>query len=258
MLRTWRRRRLLKTASLPDALWQAWLPQVPTAARLSPPDQDRLRELVVLFLHEKQFEGARQLPVTESMKALVAIQACVPILNLGFEAYDGWWSVIMYPEAFVVAESHVDEAGVVYDTAEPADGESWERGPLVLSWQDACADLEHLDGSNVIIHECAHKLDLLDGEANGVPSLPGNIDAGAWQRDFGRAFERFCQDVKRGRDTLLDPYAAECPAEFFAVSSEAFFEIPELLAENLPEVHGHLRAYYRQDPAASGARAPGA
>ena len=56
---------------------------------------------------------------------------------------------------------------------------------------------------------------------------------------------------RRGEETLIDPYGSEHPAEFFAVLSEAFFETPEVLRDEYPEVYDQLRRYYGQDPAAA-------
>jgi Mlc titration factor MtfA (ptsG expression regulator) len=102
---------------------------------------------------------------------------------------------------------------------------------------------------NVVIHEFAHKLDMLDGIADGRPPLHPGMDARAWRKAFDEAYEGLCDAVERGRDTWLDPYAAEHPSEFFAVVSEAFFEDPGETRRRYPEVYDQLKLFYRQDPA---------
>lgn len=132
-------------------------------------------------------------------------------------------------------------------------GESWLAGPVVLSWADAeMRGDEH--GYNVVIHEFAHKLDMLNGEANGFPPLHAGMDRGAWSRDFSAAYEDCRARLERGEPARIDPYAAESPAEFFAVLSEVFFEIPDAVLAEYPGVYRQLAAFYRQDPAA---RLPG-
>lgn len=250
-LREWRRRRILKRAEMPEALWRAALKGVPLCADFSTEELRRLRALVLLFLHEKSIEGAQGVEVTDDMRLVIALQCCIPILNLGLDYYDTWVSVIVYPSEFIPGHEYTDEAGVVHKSHMPLTGEAWPQGPMILSWPDvkesaAAPD----DGWNVVFHECAHKLDMLNGSANGLPPLHRDMNILAWSRDWADAYEAFREQADRDEDTWLDPYAAESPGEFFAVMSEAFFEAPWLVEEDLPEVYSHLRAFYRQDPAA--------
>jgi Mlc titration factor MtfA (ptsG expression regulator) len=142
----------------------------------------------------------------------------------------------------------VDHDGVQHHVEEPMTGESWLAGPVILSWEDAERRGEE-QGYNVVIHEFAHKLDMLNGDANGFPPLHSGMSREDWSRVFGGAYEDFRARVERGEDTAVDPYAAESPAEFFAVLSEAFFEIPETVRAEHPELYAQLAAFYRQDPA---------
>jgi Mlc titration factor MtfA (ptsG expression regulator) len=254
-LRGWRRRRVLARSTLDDALWAGALEALPVLDRLSPADIARLRDLAVLFMHEKAFEGGNGFVIDDRARLVIALQACLPLLNLGLDWLDGWVSVIVYPDEFIPEHEYVDEAGVVHVSRHPLSGESWHRGPLILSW----ADVEHagrLDGYNVVIHEVAHKLDALNGETNGHPPLHRDMHLSAWAHAFSAAYDGFCRRVDGGAHTEIDPYAAESPAEFFAVLSEAFFEIPEVLLGLYPDVYGQLRAFYRQDPAAGPAVRP--
>jgi len=91
---------------------------------------------------------------------------------------------------------------------------------------------------------------MLNGDADGMPALHSDLDEGEWQAVFGSAYDDFCQRVDGGEDTLIDPYASETPGEFFAVLSESFFEIPDVVAGEYPDLYDLLRRYYRQDPLA--------
>jgi Mlc titration factor MtfA (ptsG expression regulator) len=124
---------------------------------------------------------------------------------------------------------------------------------VVLSWE-ALGEAGHVaeGGINVVIHEFAHKLDMRNGEADGVPPLHAGMDPREWKAVLGEAWEGFCDAVERGRDTWLDPYGAEDPAEFFAVASEAFFEAPQELRRRYPRLYGQFVLFYRQDPASRG------
>lgn len=241
-----RRRRILRQHRIADADWAQALAAVAPARRLTAGDQQRLRELVLLFLHEKTFLSGGGLELTGTMKLVIALQACVLILNLGLDAYRPWHSIIVHPDQFKTHEQYEDELGIVTIDDDARSGEAWPEGPVVLSWRDVVSGTE--DGINLVIHEFAHKLDMLDGDASGMPPLHPGMDRDAWQRDFTAAFASFGRRVVSGRPTRLDPYAAEDPAEFFAVVSEVFFEEPELVQREFPRVYAHLAAFYRQDP----------
>ena len=232
----WRRRRTLRKHRLDDALW----PRLPFL-----PASRKLKDLALLFLAEKQLTAVHGLVLTDAMRVSIAAQACLPILELGLDWYAGWSGVVVYPGDFRVRRTEVDEDGVVHEWIDDLAGEAMPRGPVVLSW-DATA---HDPYMNVVIHEFAHKLDMLDGVADGKPPLHAGMDARAWQQAFAAAYQGLCDALDRGRDTWLDPYAAEHPSEFFAVISEAFFEDPRETRHRYPDVYDQLKLFYRQDPA---------
>ena len=234
-------------AAFTDASWHSVRRSLPIVATLPDPDAARLRALAEVFLRTKSLEGAGGFELDEESRVLVAAQACVPVLELGMEAYTGWRSVIVYPGGFVSRGTSVDETGVEHEWEEPRSGESWSHGPVVLSWEDVAAS-GRLEGYNVVIHEMAHKLDMLNGDANGFPPLHAGMDGATWYRAFSEAFEDLCARVDAGERTDIDDYATEGPDEFFAVTSEYFFEWPEALVACYPKVYAELRAFYRQDP----------
>ena len=230
-----------------DAVWRPVRQSLPIVATLDESDAERLRSLTDSFLRAKSLEGAGGFELDDESRVVVAAQACVPILELGMEAYTGWRSVVVYPGGFVSRGTSVDESGVEHEWEEPRSGESWSQGPVVLSWEDVEASGQ-LEGYNVVIHEMAHKLDMLNGEANGFPPLHPGMDGERWYRVFSAAFDDLCARVEAGEEIAIDDYATEGPDEFFAVTSEYFFELPEVLDECYPKVYAELRAFYRQDP----------
>jgi len=246
-LRNWRRDRILKRAQLDGGLWRSTVAQIPFLRVLSTREAARLRDLSVLFLHEKHFSAAAGLQLNEPMRLFVAAQACVLILELGLDYYRGWSEIVVYPAQFVPRHLHVDEFGVVHQGDQPYAGEAWLRGPVVLSWEDV-AGSHWPDGANVVIHEFAHKLDMLNGAANGYPPLHRGMHRETWSQTFGAAYQDFCTRVDRGEYMRIDPYASENPGEFFAVLSEVFFETPTVVRTEYPTVYEQLRQFYRQDP----------
>jgi Mlc titration factor MtfA (ptsG expression regulator) len=236
---------------LPNALWQETIAGLPFLARLSATEQARMRDLTEAFLAEKEFTSAGGLELTDAMCISIAAQGCLLILNLGLDYYRGWVGIIVYPDEFVIPRRIEDEFGVVHEYDDVASGEAWQGGPLLVSWRDAQMAG---GGYNVVIHEFAHKLDMRNGAADGIPPLPAGMSRVAWEATLFAAYDDFCERVdaaeERGEDTLLDPYAAENPGEFFAVMSEAFFETPKILREEYPALYELLTGVYAQDPGA--------
>ncbi len=245
--RKWRERRVLRRHPVLEPAWQHALAHCAPARRLSASAQVRLRVLATLLLREKSFEPVQGLKFTDEMRALLAAHACLPILNLDLDWYAGWHSFVIYPGLFMPERQSVDAAGVVHRHRHVLAGESWQRGPVILSWEDVMQAGDP-PGHNVVIHECAHKLDMLNGEANGFPPLHVEMDRARWSQIFQSAYMQLQRSHAAGEPLPMDAYALQNPAEFFAVASEAFFEIPAELQAALPEVYRQLCLFYRQDP----------
>ena len=248
-IRKWKQQRVLSTSAIPETLWREAVAALPFLAIYTESELARLRELVVLFLSAKSVVAGGAFEVTPLMRVVIAIQACALILNLDLRYYDGWENVVVYADEFVARREFEDEVGVVHRHAEALAGEAMPRGPVVLSGRDVEASADWSDsGMNLVIHEFAHKIDMSSGEANGCPPLPAEIAPRTWHEAMNAAFEHFCSCVDRGQQTAIDPYAAESPAEFFAVLSEVFFAEPQLLHLEYPRVYELFTLVYRQDP----------
>ena len=247
----WRRQRILRRAVIPDELWDEALALRPFVSIYTADELRRLREKVVLFLHAKGIVGAQGHEVTPLQRVVIALEACVLVLELDMAFYDGFENVIVYPGEFVPDWEWEDEAGVVHRNDEPMAGEAMPGGPVVLSWPDVAAGADwHATGMNLVIHEFAHKIDMRNGEADGCPPLPAGMSLDAWASTLTSAYDDFCARVDCDEPTDIDPYAAESPAEFFAVLSEVFFADPRVLRGEYPGVYDQFAKFYRQDPAA--------
>lgn len=234
-------------------LWRKVLEQHPILARLTADETSTLRELTTLFLAEKQFETVQGLVLDSLQKASIAVQACLPILHLGPDWYNGWSTLILIPKEFKERRRDHDGA-LVHEYDEELGGEVLELGPIILSWRDV-EDSGWGDGYNVVIHEMAHKLDLQSGDYDGCPPLHRGMSYEQWGQSFTQAYEDLRGKVrrlgKRAESILsIDPYAATDPAEFFAVCSEYFFEDPKVLKKEYPGVYAQMVLFYRQDPIA--------
>jgi len=248
VFKSWRRKRVLARESIAAALWSDALAASPVLARLSAEELAHLRDLALLFLHEKRFEPARGFVITDEMRVRIAALGCLPILNLGIDSYATFTSIVVYPDEFLVRDREVvDEDGVVHTGDDLLSGEAWQQGPVLLAWSEVEQSGKG-EGYNVVVHELAHKIDMLNGEVDGVPPLHPGMRLPEWTAAFDDAYESLLEQLDRDEQPWLDPYAAEDPAEFFAVCSEMFFDVPARFAEEYPDVYEQLAAFYKQRP----------
>ncbi|MCF6336358.1 MAG: zinc-dependent peptidase [Gammaproteobacteria bacterium] len=243
-------RHTLTQYPIPYELWETVINRASLLHDLSATEEAGLRELATLFLHQKTITGAQGLLVSDEMKVIIAAQAVLLVLELGLDYYNGWVEIILYPSAFRVNHGDVDQNGLVSSDSHNLSGESWLRGPVILSWEDIEYELHtpH-SGYNVVVHEFAHKLDMLNGRANGMPPLHPRMEIDQWTRALSGAFEILQQQVAHQHPTRINAYAATTPAEYFAVVSEYFFTAPDVLGKHCPDVYLQLTQFYRQNPA---------
>jgi len=248
---TRRRREAARRKPFPPE-WQAIVDRnVPYFACLPPRDRKELIGHAQVFLAEKHFEGCGGLTLTDEMRVTIAAQACVLLLHRDADVYPRLVSILVYPSAYVAPGGHRTREGFVSDDPQVRLGESAWRDAVVLAWDSAYAGASGMhDGRNLILHEFAHQLDQESGAANGAPILPESEMYEDWSRVLGREYERLVRQVDLGAPTLIDPYGATNPAEFFAVVTEIFFERPIDLRAAHPELYEQFQRFYRQDPAA--------
>lgn len=244
-----RRRSALRQLPFPPG-WPARLTeQVPLYARLPPALREQLHGHIQVLLDEKDFHGAAEFVVTDVMRLIIAAQASLLLLNRPVDYFPMLHSIVLHPGVFVVNRETWDATGVHHNERQVLSGESWERGQLVLSWDDSLAGgMNSEDGYNVVLHEFAHQLDLESGAVNGMPGLHSAARRRDWTSTFSAAYADHCARVDAHTDTWLDPYAASSPAEFFAVITEAFYELPQAVQAQYPQVFTQLCDYYRVDP----------
>ena len=232
--------------------WEAAIADWSVANRYRGAERDALRDAALRFIARKTITAGGDFVVTDAMCLKLATMACVPILKLGLNWYDHFQTIIVYKDDYVSHEPYRSEDGVVHSGVRGLSGEAWLRGPVILSWSSICESGPHSrqgHASNVVIHELAHKLDMLRDGANGAPPMHPDMRAGEWHEIFSAAFGRLQNDENHGRSLPIDGYALTNPAEFFAVCSESFFEAPENLQQKMPEVYRLLCQFYRQQPA---------
>lgn len=243
-----RRRRAPLATPIPDAWLGHLAAHVPHYGRLSPGEQQQLQDAARIFAGEKNWEGCGGLEVTDEMKMAVAGQAC--LLTLGFPAflYGSVTAILLYPAAYVAHEKSF-RWGAIHEATTVRLGEAWGRGSVVLSWEDARAGGRDAgDGSNLVLHEFAHQLDLLDGFGDGIPPLPDVATERHWREVIADERAQLAREAGRKKATLLDAYGATNDAEFFAVATEVFFERPDDIARHHPRLHEILCRFHRRTP----------
>jgi Mlc titration factor MtfA (ptsG expression regulator) len=244
-----RRRRAILERPFPAAWREILRTGVRQSGWLADEERARLQGWIAVFLDEKRFEGCRGFEITDEVRISVAAQAALVALGLPDLWFDSLRSVLVYPGDYLVPRVTPLEGGGALEWQEARVGETWSGGSMVLSWSGVRAGGRLRDGPrSVVIHECAHLVDLLSGEIDGVPPLP-RATARRWRTEMAGCRSRFEDLLDEGRSVAFDDYAAESPAEFFAVASECFFQDPHRLARYDATLYGLLAEAYRQDPA---------
>jgi Mlc titration factor MtfA (ptsG expression regulator) len=245
-----RRRRLRKQPV--SEQWRAIISRnLPFFDRLSLADQKELLGHVQVFLEEKRFEGCDGLRLTDEIRVTIATQACLLLLHRKTDYYPRLVTILVYPSGFIVeqerhVEGHIWEGG--------REGRLGETGrqmrSMVLAWDAAKSGArDPSDGKNLVVHEFAHQLDFEDFAADGVPTLKSRTDRLSWSQVMKMEFAALRAADETGIPTLLDTYGASNPAEFFAVTTEAFFERPRALRRQHPRLYAEMERFFRQDPA---------
>lgn len=248
-LRNWRRQRTLAKNLVAAELWQKVCQRLPILDGLNQAQLERLRDACVLFLHDKHLTALPGVELDTEQRLFLAAQAQLPLLGLAdLDWYQGFHEIVLYPDDFRSPQRHRDASGVEHEWDGEHSGEAWLQGPVILAWPGVLSG-GGWDAYNLVIHELAHKLDMLNGDANGLPPLHSDMKVTEWASVMQAAFDDLNHQLDQNpeAETAIDPYAAEDPAEFFAVTSEYFFSAPDLLHDAYPSVYQQLQAFYRQD-----------
>ncbi len=247
-----RRRKKLMQVPFP-ALWEEIIKRnVVHYSMLDESEQTHLKHLIQVFISEKYWEGAGGLELDDEIKVTISAQACLLLLGLPHNYYKNVMSIIVYPSTVVPPKrkrGFFENSMTVENENQPILGQAFMQGPVIIIWDAALHGGRHPElGHNVIYHEFAHKLDMLDGAADGTPPLHERADYRDWINVCTREFTRLRKDAGRGRKSFMDSYGATNEAEFFAVATEQFFDRPERMIKETPELYDVLKEYYNQDP----------
>jgi Mlc titration factor MtfA (ptsG expression regulator) len=247
-----RRRKKLTCAPFPS-LWDDIICRnVGHYCFLEDAERAHLRALIQVFIAEKYWEGAGGLELTDEIRVTISAQACLLLLGLPHNYYKNVTSIIVYPSTIVMPQQTAgsfENSIVPVGPAQPVIGVAFRRGPVIIIWDAALRGGRHpKSGHNVIYHEFAHKLDMLDGMADGTPPLKDRSEFRDWVETCSREYLRLKGRTEKGKRSFLDAYAATNEAEFFAVATEHFFDQPKLMLKHAPDLYRVLKSYYCQNP----------
>ncbi|MES1161760.1 MAG: M90 family metallopeptidase, partial [Rhizobacter sp.] len=246
LLRLWRRQRVARRP-FPHAWRDIVRRRVPLVRELPAAQQLRLKKHIQILLAEVPFVGCAGLELNDEIRVTIAAQAAFLLLGRG-GSFGNLREVLVYPGHFVVPHSAAGAGGVVHEGHDVLAGQSWQRGQVIVAWnavRDGAADPH--DGANVVMHEFAHQLDQDNGAANGAPYVGNRTVQQAWARVMNHEFDALQARLARAEPGLIGRYASTNPAEFFAVTTELFFERPDRLAAEHPALYEQLMRCYRSN-----------
>ena len=245
-----RRRKKLYDQEFPENWILVIKKNVPYYSLLSSQQQQNLHGLIHIFLDEKEFEGCSGLTITDEIRTTIAAQACILLLGRETDFYPTFRTVLVYPQAYVAETKKHQDNGTVSESVEHRLGESWSHGAIVLSWDDVLRGASDIhDGQNLVFHEFAHQLDNESGSVEGAPVLDKSSMYITWGRVLSKEYRVLIENIIHDRKSVLDDYGATSPAEFFAVATECFFEMPKKLKKKHPDLYEQLKLFYKQDTA---------
>jgi len=251
-LKVHRRKKLIAAPFPPE--WATWIERnVRLYGTLTPEQQRSVREYVQVFTAEKHWEGCAEFAITDEIRVTISALVAILVVERTNEYFDHVLSVLVYPDTYVAEHDQTTRFGGIVEVGDSARlGEAWYRGPVILAWGDVLKEGRgERPGRNVVLHEFAHQLDMLNGrDVDGTPPLDTAEQDRRWIEVLKRRYRQLVQDCEAGRPTVLDCYGATNTAEFFAVATESFFEQPSTMKAHLGDLYGLLREFYRQDPAA--------
>ncbi|MHC4444807.1 MAG: M90 family metallopeptidase [Planctomycetota bacterium] len=239
-----RRKRLLAEPIKTE--WKLILEKnIPLYQRLPQPLKAQLEARVNVFLAEKKFEGCGGQEITDEVKVTIAGQACILLLNRKTKYFSRLYTIYVYPAAYVAKQ--VNAHGWTHD--QPRMGESWQNGPVVLTWNSVTGGANNIhDGRNIVFHEFSHQLDQENGDADGAPILENRSCYATWAKVLSAEYETLQKKAKKGRKSVLNQYGATNPTEFFAVATEAFLEKSKQMKKKHPDLYQELKNYYKLNP----------
>ena len=223
--------------------WSAFLTQSVAFYRVLTPENRKLFEQRIrLFLLTTTVE-ASAFEVTDEDCLLVAASAIIPVWGFPDWHYFNLKSVFLMPNAF----NESFQCGQPDSLFTGLVGTGPMSGKMVLSQPTLVLGFRNSrDKQNVGIHEFVHLIDMADGECDGYPE---RLKEYAFSIPWFELMRQKTHEINRGKSNIRQ-YGAFNRGEFFAVSSEYFFERPGMMKIKHPALYAALAELYQQDASA--------
>ena len=237
-------RKILKKKAIVPAVTPAGLKeilatQVPFFQQLSPLQQKQFEERMLLFLAQVKITGVNT-TVEDIDRIYIAASAIIPVFN-----FDGWeyfnlHEILLYPDSF---NDEYRQQGGGRNILGMVGSGAMNHVMILSQFELRQAFINHSAKENTAIHEFVHLVDKTDGEIDGVPeSLVDKKYIIPWLQLMHSEINRIKEN-----ESDINPYGATNEAEFFAVTSEYFFERPHLFAEKHPELFQLLQKIFSKN-----------
>lgn len=216
-------------------------------------ERSRLEERAFRLL-DKHWEAARGFTIDDTMRCIIAAHAAILVLGHDDDLYRNVTAVVVHRSTIMLrGQRRGPSPWVMTNAPQAVHGHTSARGPVFIAWNEVQrARRRPHRGMNVILHEFAHKIDASSGMLDGTPPLADSDKLEQWVDVCTAELEALRQ--QKGIPVLRS-YAGKNPSEFFAVTTEAFFEQPLELRDASPRLYDLLHDFYRQDTAARESRA---
>lgn len=222
--------------------WRAFLSDKVQFYRSLRDDEKRQFEVRVLqFLNTTEVTGIKTNVSTED-RLLIGASAIIPIFAFPNWEYFNLKEVLLYPAHFDFEHNigqRVEDVAILGMV-----GYGYMEGKMILSRKALHLGFENEeDKQNTAIHEFVHLIDKADGVIDGIPQrLMHRERIIPWMHLIDKKIDEILannSDIRR--------YGATNRAEFMAVASEYFFERPELLKENHPQLYEILEDIFAHE-----------
>ncbi len=177
--------------------------------------------------------GKQNFKVTDEVKLFVV--AAQVQLTFGYKKYflSHFRNVLIYPDSYL---------NII--TGSMHDGEVNPRGAIVLSWKKFLKGYAIPDDKiNLGLHEMAHAL-----MHTIIRSDQHEAGLDYYLKKIIKISQPEIQKIRSHETQFFREYAGTNVFEFFAVAIEYFFEDPQGLKKELPELYIHLTKLLKQDP----------
>ncbi|MBK8686582.1 MAG: zinc-dependent peptidase [Bacteroidetes bacterium] len=188
------------------------------------------------FIESVRFTSAGNAKHVFADEVLVAASAMIPLYAFPEWTYPNIREIIFY-------EGHFDEQ---FESGKNKSimgmvGDGYLNDTMLLSLDAVRTGFDRKEGSNTALHEFIHLIDKADGSVDGIPEyfIPKHLIQ-PWMNMIRQMIIEI-----RTRESDINPYGGSSDIECFAVVSEYFFEKPELLRQDHPEVYTLMNRIFK-------------